>query len=425
VNGQAPDGLQPSLATPPARGKEQKEGLRRIFRAGAGLLGMLILVLVFAKWALIPIVLPMTNDAWPNAPLTVVRAENEGHAQVRLVVGQAVDQGDTVALLTNASLDPSRVARLRAELAMAKAEQRKRRSDLQVAKDLEQLVHRELEQYRKALIGSLRASLQETEARTKELTVAQQQSRRVLDMSRRLGNTAAISRDERDRAEEAEAMAGNRLQQSQASQERIRIQLEAAERKVFVQRESPIYLTWHLQVRQSIPQLEALLAETEERLAATEAELKQVEKHADQLAGSTVCSPVAGVVWRRNASWGPVAKGESLLEIAQTQGQFIEALFSESHARSLYPGARAVMVFSGLPPFEGTVRAVRQPSPTDHDWAYAIRLPRRLNQLEVLIDFDRPPSDASLLGRQCQVLAADPSNPTHCWAAKLFCFLRW
>jgi multidrug resistance efflux pump len=178
-------------------------------------------------------------------------------------------------------------------------------------------------------------------------------------------------------------------------------------------------------LQQSIPQLEAQLREAEERLAATEAELEQIEGHANRLAGSTVRSPYSGVVWRRNASWGPVAKGEPLFEIAQTERQFVEALFPESHARSLYPGARAVIVFSGLPPFEGTVRAVRQPSPTDHDFACAIRLPRRLNQLTVLIDFESPPSDASLLGRQCQVLAVGPSNPAHAWAAKLFCFLRW
>jgi multidrug resistance efflux pump len=386
---------------------------------------MLILLLVFVRWVLIPIVVPMTNDAWPNAPLTVIRADNEGNAQLLPAIGQAVEQGTIVAVLSNGGMDPSRVAGLRCEMAKSKAEQTKRRRDLQIAKNLEQLANRELEQYRKMLLASLRASLQESDARIHELTVAHQQSKRVLDMSRRLGGTGAISRDERDRAEESQARAKNCLEQAEASRKRIAMEIEAAEQNVFVQRDTPIYLQWSLQMQQSIPQLEAQLAETEDQLAATDTELKLVEEHADRLAGSTICSPVSGVVWRRNASWGPVAKGESLLEIAQTQSQFIEALFSESHARSLYPGARAVIVFSGLPPFEGTVRAVRQPSPTDHDWACAIRLPRRLNQLTVVIDFENPLTDASLLGRQCQVLAADPSNPAHAWAAKLFCFLRW
>jgi multidrug resistance efflux pump len=386
---------------------------------------MLILLLVFAKWVLIPVVLPMTNDAWPNAPLIVVRAENEGNAQIRPAVGQAVERGDTIAVLSNRGVDPSRLARLKAELAIANAEQSKRRSELQRAKDLEQLALRELENYRDALLACLRASLQQTDARIQELNVAHQRARRVLETSRRLGKSDAISRDERDRAIESEAMARKTLQQAEASRTRLVSEEEAAERNVFVQRETPIYLTYHLQLRQSIPQLQAELTETEKRLAATQAELSQIEEHANRLAGSTVCSPVPGVVWRRNASWGPVAKGEPLVEIAQTQGQFIEALFPERHARSLFAGARVVILFSGLAPFEGTVRAVRQPSPTDHDLASAIRLPRRLNQLEVLIDFDKPPTDASLLGRQCQVLAADPSSRAHAWAAKLYCLLRW
>src|SRR6266851_2606354 len=92
ANRQGPADVRPALA---ALRKEQRGRLRCIFRAGAGVLGMLILLLVFAKWVLIPIVLPMTNEAWTNAPVIVVRAENEGNAQVRLDVGQAVGQGDT------------------------------------------------------------------------------------------------------------------------------------------------------------------------------------------------------------------------------------------------------------------------------------------------------------------------------------------
>jgi biotin carboxyl carrier protein len=386
---------------------------------------MLILLLVFAKWALIPVLLPMTNDAWLNAPLIVVRAENEGNAKIRVAVGQAVEQGELVAVLSNRGLDPSHLARLKAELATTKAEHSKGQSELQSAQDLEELANRELEQYRQALLECLRASLLQTEARIHELTVAHQQSRRVREMSRRLGKDDAISRDERDRAFEAEAMARNCLQQAEATRKRLVSEMEAAERNVFVQRETPIYLTYRLQLRQSIPQLQAKLAEAEKRLAATQGELEQIEAHANRLAGGTVCSPVSGVVWRRNVCWGPVAKGEPLVEIAQADGQFIEALFPERHARSFFPGARVVIVFSGLPPFEGTVRAVRQPSPSDNDTASAIRLPRRLNQLEVLIDFDSSRADATLLGRQCQVLAADPSNVAHAWAAKLSCLLRW
>src|SRR5262249_29326431 len=66
----------PSATTAPA--KEHKT-IWRLLRAAAGMLGMLILLLVFARWVVIPIALPVTNDAWPNANLTVITAPNEGH----------------------------------------------------------------------------------------------------------------------------------------------------------------------------------------------------------------------------------------------------------------------------------------------------------------------------------------------------------
>ena len=429
------DGAQPkmepsetsglTLPTPAKPEKQQRGLVRRILRFAIGLVGIVLLLVVLVNWALVPVVLPKTSEAWLNAPNIIIRSENEGYAQVQRDVGDTVERGDTIAILSNIGVDPARVARLRAEVAVDKAEQKKRCTDLQLAKRLEQLSRRELEQYRKALITSLQASLAEATAKVQEVAVTHDQSLRVMELNRRLVSSRAVSRDEFDKAAEAEVAAKNRLEQARASRQCIAIELDAAERNVFVQRDSPVYLTWHLQVRLSIPQIEAQLTETEERLAAAEAELKQIEEHTSRLAGSTIRSPISGVVWRRNASWGPVPKGETLLEIAETPRQFVEAQFPESHAASLFPGARAVILFSGFAPFEGTVRAVRQPSPSDHDWAYAIRLPRKLNQLKVIIDFANPPGDASLLGRQCQVLIADPSGAAYGWASKLFCFLRW
>src|SRR5262249_14512151 len=157
------------------------------------------------------------------------------------------------------------------------------------------------------------------------------------------------------------AMARDRLLQAEAYRDRIRTEIKAAEHNHFYHHD-PICLVRHWDAQRLIPELEHHLEETEKHQAITKTELEQEEKHFSQLAGSTIQSPVAGIVRRRNASSGPVAKGESLLEIAHTEGQFIEGLFSESHARSLRPGARAVIIFSGLAPLEGTVRAIRQSS---------------------------------------------------------------
>ena len=194
---------------------------------------------------------------------------------------------------------------------------------------------------------------------------------------------------------------------------------------MFVQRDSPIYLTWHMQGRLGIPQIEASVAHVKDRRAAIQAELVQIEAHAKRQAGCVVRTPVGGVVWRRTPARGSVSKGESLVEVAETRRMFIEAVFPEGHAQSLTPGARAVVVFRGLQPFEGRVEAVRQPSPTDQDAAYAIRLPRRLNQLKAVIVFEGARPDTALLGRPCSVMIPDPTTCGHDVAERIFIALRW
>src|SRR5260370_351255 len=138
------DGLaiRPTLAAPR---REQKGRLRRVCRAAAGVLGMLVLLLVFARWVLIPMMFPMASVAWWNTLVVVVKSVYEGSAQVRLRVGQAVERGEKVADLFNSDVDPSQLAQLTNKLTMAKAEQRERRCALQAAKDFEQLAHSELE----------------------------------------------------------------------------------------------------------------------------------------------------------------------------------------------------------------------------------------------------------------------------------------
>jgi hypothetical protein len=49
----------------------------------------------------------------------------------------------------------------------------------------------------------------------------------------------------------------------------------------------------------------------------------------------------------------------------------------------------------------------KYPNPTDMDSGNALRLPRELNQVVVIIDLDVPPQDKSVLGRSCRVLIVD------------------
>jgi len=399
--------------------------IRRTLRLTVGLAGVALLLLVFLRWVVIPTGWPTTSEAWLQAPLVVVRADADGNVELGCQDGDLVEPGAHVATIANANVDPARVSHLKSALASVDAEHAKFCKDLESAQSFDRLSSCELAAYRRTLVAGLKLSLVEAESQIAECVVAHDQAKRVADLNRRAAATGAASEDERLRAIEAESIARTRLERARAVRDRFQVEIEAAEKNVFVQRESPIYLSFQMQGRLSIPQIEANVAHVKERRAAIQAELGQIEEYAKRQAGSIVRTPVGGVVWRRTPGRGSVSKGESLVEVAETRRMFIEAVFPEGHSQSLTPGVRAVVVFRGLPPFEGRVQAVRQPSPTDQDTAYAIQHPRRLNQLKAVITFEGARPDATLLGRQCSVMIPDSTTYGHDWAERLFIALRW
>lgn len=419
------------LATPsPPERPERASVPRRIFRWFVGLIGAAVLALLVMNWVVTPLVLPKTSDAWMNAPLTTIRAESEGDIHIAREVGDVVAIGSLLANTVNAYLNPASVWQLKTEQANLEAELTRATRESELANNLKATSSLELDKYRRALTADLVLALRQADAKIAELTVLLNQSERIVKMTEPLSRIGAVTADDSSRALENETIAQHRLDQGSAEKDSIANQLEAIKTNVYIQRDSPIYLLWYLETQQSVPVAQAKVEETKRRLASVQLELAQADAYVRRLAGGAILSPVAGLVWRRNASSGPVAKGESILEIAEAPArEFIEAQFQESRSTSLYPGARAIVQFSGLQPLAGEVRAVRQPSPTDLDNAYAIRLPRRINQLKVYIHVLGPPQGVALVGRQCKVLIADPAaHPLagFAWVAvRVFLWIRF
>jgi multidrug efflux pump subunit AcrA (membrane-fusion protein) len=379
----------------------------RVLRISASVAGAVLVCFLLVNWLAVPAFVPKTSEAVVNAPITSQRAESEGAIRIAHQVGDTVKKGDILASSANTYLNEAPVWRLKTAKANLEAELARVLADLDIVKRLRDTSRQELDKYRASLMQELTISQKQTEAKIAELTAVRDQSMRLAELNRTLSQDGAGARDTYYRAAEDVAIAERRLEQGRAEKEGIANQLAATARDVFIQRDSPIYLTLYMQFQQSVSATEAKVAETKSRLEAAICELDQADSFERRLAGGAVISPVAGVIWRVNASSGPLAKGEPLFEIAEAQHAFIEAQFQESFSASLYPGAKAIINVSGLPPLTGTVRAFRQTSPTDLDNAYAMRLPRRLNQLKVYIDIDRSMLIAPLVGRQCRVLVAD------------------
>lgn len=404
---------------------------RRVLRMLLGSAGAVVILLLIFNWLVVPAVWPKTSEAVVNAPITSQRVDSEGSIHIAHQVGDSVQSGEILASSANSYLNKGSVLRLKTDKANTEAELTRVTADLKTVKRLRDKARLELDKYRSSLATELTISLQQADAKIAELTAVRDEAARMAESNRALYVSGVIPHDDYYRAVEDRTVAQTRLDQSRAEKRGIDNQLESAKRDVFIQRDSPIHLTLYMQFQQDVAATEAKVTETKGRLLSVTRELAQAESFENRLAGGEVVSPIAGVIWRVNTSSGPLAKGESLFEIADTQRAFVEAQFQESFSSSLYPGARVVISASGSPSISGKVRALRQTSPTEMDNAYAIRLPRRLNQVKVYIDVDQPALIASMVGRQCRVLVVDPnarlfSKQAFDWLAlKFFALLGW
>jgi multidrug resistance efflux pump len=408
--------------------KSTWNSLKTMLRVSFGVAAALALLIVIANWAVVPQIFPKTSVSVVNAHLIVQRMSIEGEVRITSHVGDTVKQGDVLASTENTYLNEAPVWRLKTEQANLQAEVSRFSTDLATAIRLRNTARAELGKFRTTLVRELACSLRQADAKMAELTTARDQAKRLAELARKLAQRAATPKADYDKALEDAAIAQARLEQSGAEREALANQLEGAKMDVYTQRDTPIYLTLYLQFQQAVAATEAKVVETRKQLESTDRELARVDSFERLMAAAAVRSPVSGEVWRVTTS-SDLGKGESVFEIAESQNAFVEAQFQESFAPSIHRGAKAIIKVSGLPPFTGTVRTLRQTSPSELDSANAMRLPRQLNQLKVYIDADRPKLLTSLLGRQCRVLIADRDVNMGRFAewlsVKLFLLLGW
>ena len=97
-----------------------------------------------------------------------------------------------------------------------------------------------------------------------------------------------------------------------------------------------------------------------------------------------------------------------MLEIADRDTIFVEALLPQSHLNAITTGSRAVVRLTDGRVLNGHVRAVRTLGGADTEASFAINLPcPDVKQVRVLIDFDPGIQDAALIGRHARVLIVD------------------
>jgi multidrug resistance efflux pump len=406
----APASVAPPKAESPAPSFAPKAGPRfsfwRLFRRTAAL----VMAAAAFWWLAVPFFFPVTSQAVVNARMVQVRTPIDGEAAGILhEIGDVVELGDPLLRVVSRQADTSHMGELVTRRAALISEHERLSSELAEATRARAECLANTKRFYQELVNSLKASLLEANARIQTAKVQREAAHVRTTRAEHLVSLQMGADNELDTAREGEAVAVKRIEEGEASRSKLEQELRAAEKGFLFQREAPYFEQHANELASKIPQYEGQMKEVNEKLAAAEKELQEEEHRVARLSEAAVTAPVAGAVWKRDVELGQVVKQhENLLEIADPETIFVEALLHQSHLNALMPGNRAVVKLTDGRVLNGRVRAVRTLGGADTESSFAVNLPcRDVKQVRVLIDFDPALRDASLIGRHARVMIVD------------------
>ncbi|HVS37808.1 MAG TPA: HlyD family efflux transporter periplasmic adaptor subunit [Gemmataceae bacterium] len=416
-------GAKPAAAAPavaPPKPKASRLPVWRFVRRGVGA----ALVVAALWWLVVPLLFPVTSQAVVNARMVQVRAPIDGAAgDIFHDIGDVVQAGDPLLKVVSSRADTSHLAELTARRSMLAAQRERVASDLETATRTREECRAATRRFYKELVSSLKDSLAEAEARAEAARLGTEAAHVRTARAVRLAVQQVGADSDLDAVRADESVAVKQYQQVEAARAKLEKELHAAEQGFLFQRDAPSFEQRADDLDAKIPQMQAELKETEDKLAAADKELQDEQRRVDRLSEAAVASPVSGAVWKRNGEPGQAVKQqENLLEIADRDTIFVEALLPQSHLNTIAAGCRAVVRLTDGRVLNGHVRAVRTLGGSDTEASFAINLPcPDVKEVRVLIDFDPGIRDAALIGRHARVLIVD-EHPGPCQQVMMWLF---
>jgi multidrug resistance efflux pump len=306
----------------------------------------------------------VTASAVVNAPVIRIASPFDGRVvQAPPARGVAVQPGDTLVRVEATGHDGSHLAALRTKLA---ASQRQHAAIERHAKALTAArveLKTRMTRYREGAIARLTAQLKEAEALHNIFKARLAQSGEALDRQERLKARGYASQAKFDAATASADIARNDVAASSARIERIRVELDAARKGVFVdgrddvpysqQRDDEVMLRLvDLSARASsldatIDALKQQIAAESKRVAATET----FRQTAD----------VTGLVWDATSPKGaPVRAGDPLVNLLDCSRPYLEVALDEEATAGIRAGDRVRVHLPGVDTaLDATVRGLR------------------------------------------------------------------
>ena len=356
----------------------------------------LALITAALWWLVVPFFVPVTSQAVVNARMVQVRAPIDGAAvEIASTTSATGARGRTVAegrQQPGGHVPPGRVGR---PPQRAGRPARAPDSDLEGATQTRDECRASTQRFYNELVSSLKDSITEAEARYRGRPAPKSRPPTFGQRARGEARGRAGRRGQRaGRARAGETVAAKQVQRRPKPPAPAEEAAAAAEQGFLFERDAPSFEQRADELDAKIPQMQAEIKETDDKLAAADQELQDEQRRMDRLSEAAVASPVSGAVWKRNGEPGQAVKQqENLLEIADRGTIFVEAVCPRSHLSAITTGSRAVIRLTDGRVLNGHVRAVRTLGGADTEASFAINMPcPDMKQVRILIDFDAPAS---------------------------------
>jgi HlyD family secretion protein len=355
--------------------------LQRFVRSRPVRLALAFAFILVGAWAFFPyLAYRVAPSAFVNAELVRVAAPMAGRLTRDLPsMGHVIKEPANVPLVVALSLDRRHLLELERQSAVGQERAELARRQIAEIDEADRELKRRTEAYRSGMVERLAQELQETTAERTGCLAEVHQRREVGSRMEQLVKSGTASEIRSAEALATQAAATTRCEMAAARLHRLQIEMESANRGVFLRdgyNDAPYSQQQRdrLQLRRQELETQALEGSRSERIAA---EIAEERNRLDRLSHVDLFMPANHVVWAVSASPGStVTEGQTILDLASCARRFVAVELPEREFERIKAGDAADVRLIGSDEWhQGVVRQVRGSAARTDDRLLAAQVP--------------------------------------------------
>jgi multidrug resistance efflux pump len=391
------------------------------------------LLLLAGVIALLPTLTGYTSlDGTVNAAIAIVAAPIEGTVTNNPPkIGTFLPAGDELVGIRNDRIVRTAEGQIEADLSAAKERLKAVHEQVVKLTELKQELQNRLREYQEASIRNITQEIAVREHRISSAAAQQKSADADLVRKERLGVTGIVAGSSVEQARAASVTAENEGNIARTELDRLRQQLDAVKRGVFVgegRNDVPYSQQRMDEVTIQLADVQFRERDLEARIVQLEAQYEQERTRNRTLRYALVRMPFDGVVWRTNVVEGSsVIAGNELAQVLDCRDLFVDILVSEVASDEIYPGRQAeIRLLGRSESLSGIVVSVRGSAAVVDEAALAAKPPQSRGK-DARIRVSLPESDIHTdyanfcqVGRAVQVRFSSRAFPLKHWLQALW-----